>query len=111
VVARATSEPPTTERQLCLTGRASKVTANYSLHSARSLGDRVMGLLDRPEATKGWVGKVKDTLRATYGQGWPHSPGAQRRARAYSPGPMLSYLRMMASRSSSLSFSSNSSWL
>jgi hypothetical protein len=56
--------------------RASKVTANYSLHSARSLGDRVMGLLDRPEATKGGVGKVKDTLRATYGQDWPYRTGA-----------------------------------
>jgi hypothetical protein len=56
--------------------RASKVTTNYSLHSARSLGDRVMGLLDRPAATKGGVGKVKDTLRATYGQGWPYRTGA-----------------------------------
>ncbi len=57
--------------------KASKITANYSLHSARSLGGRVMGLLDWPEAKNGGVGKVKDTLRATYGQGWPYRTGAK----------------------------------
>ncbi len=44
--------------------RASKVTANYSLHSARSLGGRVMGLLDWPEAKNSGVGKVKGNLWA-----------------------------------------------
>ncbi len=39
--------------------RASKVTTNYSLHSARSIRDRVIGLLDRPEAKNGGVGKGK----------------------------------------------------
>ncbi len=36
-----------------------------------------MGLLDWPEAKKGWVGKVKDALQATYGQGWPYRTGAE----------------------------------
>ena len=54
--------------------KASKVTANCSLHSARSLGDRVMGLLDRPAAKKGLGRKGQ---RRRYGQGWPYRTGAE----------------------------------